>query len=40
MLINPIKFYRPQTIQEAAELYSSLDSVKLLAGGTFVVNNL
>lgn len=40
MLINPIKFYRPQTVKEAVELYSSLDSVKLLAGGTFVVNNL
>ncbi|HBG60839.1 MAG: hypothetical protein A2Y03_07490 [Omnitrophica WOR_2 bacterium GWF2_38_59] len=40
MLINPIKFYRPKTVKEAAELYSSLESVKLLAGGTFVVNNL
>lgn len=40
MLINPITFYRPETVEAATELYSSLERVTLLAGGTFVVNNL
>ncbi len=40
MLLNPFTFHAPESISQAAELYSSLENVKLQAGGTFLLNNL
>ncbi|MBL8013307.1 MAG: FAD binding domain-containing protein, partial [Candidatus Omnitrophica bacterium] len=40
MLLNPISVHSPKTIQEAARLYKSLPDVKLMAGGTFLLNSL
>lgn len=40
MLLNPVTFHSPKTIQEAVQLYDSLDDVKILAGGTFLLNSL
>ena len=40
MLLNPLTFHAPKTLSEAASLYSSLESVKLQAGGTFLLNSL
>jgi len=40
MLIHPLTFYTPTTLLEALNLYSSLGDVRLLAGGTFLLNNL
>lgn len=40
MLLNPFTFHAPESISQAAELYSSLANVKLQAGGTFLLNNL
>ena len=40
MLLNPLTFHAPKTLSEAATLYTSLESVKLQAGGTFLLNSL
>lgn len=40
MLLNPLTFYAPRTLEEALKLYSSLSDVRLLAGGTFLLNSL
>jgi len=40
MLLNPLTFHAPKTLSEAASLYESLESVKLQAGGTFLLNSL
>jgi CO/xanthine dehydrogenase FAD-binding subunit len=40
MLLNPVTVHTPKTIEELNKLYHSLDSVKLHAGGTFLVNSL
>ncbi len=40
MLLNPFSFYSPRTVQEAVRLYGSLTDVKILAGGTFLLNSL
>ena len=40
MLLNPITFHAPQTLEEAISLYSSLAEARLLAGGTFLLNSL
>lgn len=40
MLLNPVSVHSPKTTQEAAKLYSSLSDVKLMAGGTFLLNSL
>lgn len=40
MLLNPLTFHAPTTLAEASSLYNSLESVKLQAGGTFLLNSL
>ncbi len=40
MLLNPLTFHAPTSISEAVSLYSSLENVKLQAGGTFLLNSL
>jgi len=40
MLLNPLTFHAPATAGEAAKLISSLEDVKILAGGTFLLNSL
>ncbi len=40
MLLNPLTFHAPKTVEEAIELYSTLGEVRLLAGGTFLLNSL
>lgn len=40
MFLNPIKFYSPASLKEALQLYKSLSDVRILAGGTFIVNTL
>ena len=40
MLLNPLTFHTPRSLSEAIELYSSLEGVKLQAGGTFLLNHL
>ena len=40
MLLNPLTFHTPTTAAEAAKLYSTLPEVRLLAGGTFLLNSL
>ena len=40
MLLNPLTFHAPQTLQEALKLYQGLENAKLKAGGTFLLNTL
>ena len=40
MLLRPFTFHAPTSITEAAELYANLDDVKIVAGGTFLLNSL
>ena len=40
MLLNPLSFHTPHTLPEAAKLYKDLGDVKILAGGTFLLNSL
>lgn len=40
MLLNSVAFHSPRTLKEAAQLYASLEDVKILAGGTFLLNSL
>lgn len=40
MLLNKFQLHLPTTAKEAAELYKSLEDVKIIAGGTFILNSL
>lgn len=40
MLLNPLTFHSPQSLEEAINLYSGLAEARLLAGGTFLLNSL
>lgn len=40
MLLNPITFHAPQKLSEVIQLYSTLDNIKIHAGGTFLLNAL
>ena len=40
MLLNPVTYHSPTSAREAAKLYSTLSEVRLLAGGTFLLNSL
>lgn len=40
MLLNHLTFHAPTSISEVIRLYSSLEGVKLQAGGTFLLNSL
>lgn len=40
MLLKSFTFHSPPTVAEAAQLYASLEDVKILAGGTFLLNSL
>jgi len=40
MLLNPLTLHSPKTVSEAAKLYKELEDVKVLAGGTFLLNSL
>ena len=40
MLLNPLTFYSPTSLSEALTLYRTLGEVRLLAGGTFLLNSL
>ena len=40
MLLNPLTFHAPTSLKEAIELYTNLESVRLQAGGTFLLNSL
>ena len=40
MLLNPLTFHSPKTVPEAAKLLADLKDVKILAGGTFLLNSL
>ena len=40
MLLNPLTFHAPKTIDEAAKLYKDLPGARLQAGGTFLLNAL
>ena len=40
MLLNSLTYHAPRTTAEAAKLYSELPEVKILAGGTFLLNSL
>ncbi|MFA5060311.1 MAG: FAD binding domain-containing protein [Candidatus Omnitrophota bacterium] len=40
MLLNPLEFHKPATLQAAVKLYSELPDARLLAGGTFLLNSL
>src|SRR5216110_653368 len=40
MLLNVLTFHSPRTLKEATQLYATLGDVKILAGGTFLLNSL
>ena len=40
MLLNPLTFHAPTSLEETLKLYKSLENVKLKAGGTFLLNAL
>ena len=40
MLLNPLIFHSPRTLSQALSLYSTTEDVRLLAGGTFLLNSL
>ncbi len=40
MDLNPFQYHAPQSLKEAADLYFKLSQVKLLAGGTMLLNSL
>ena len=40
MLLNPFTFHAPKSLSQAIDLHSSLENVRLQAGGTFLLNNL
>ncbi len=40
MLLNSLTLHTPRTVSEAARLFKELQEVKILAGGTFLLNSL
>jgi CO/xanthine dehydrogenase FAD-binding subunit len=40
MLLNTLTYHSPKSLKEAMQLYGSLQDVKILAGGTFLLNSL
>ncbi|MDP8266751.1 MAG: FAD binding domain-containing protein [Candidatus Aceula meridiana] len=40
MLLNPFTYHAPSSVKQAAKLYATLADVKILAGGTIVLNTL
>lgn len=40
MILNKFQFHKPENFEEAVRLISTLDSYKLLAGGTVLINRL
>ena len=40
MLLNPLTLHLPKNSIEAAKLYKELEDVKVLAGGTFLLNSM
>lgn len=40
MLLNPLTFHAPTSLKEAMHIYAEEESVKLHAGGTFLLNQL
>ena len=40
MLLNPLTFHAPTTLEEARKLYFSLEHARIQAGGTFLLNAL
>ncbi len=40
MLLNPLTLHLPKTALEAAKMFKELEDVKILAGGTFLLNSL
>ena len=40
MLLNPLTLHLPKSALEAAKLFKELEDVKVLAGGTFLLNSL
>lgn len=40
MLLKPFTLHSPESLSEAVRLYADLPDVRLLAGGTFLLNNL
>lgn len=40
MLLKPLTFHAPKSLPDAAKLFSELPDVKILAGGTFLLNSL
>ncbi len=40
MLLNTLTYHSPKSLKEATQLYGSLQDVKILAGGTFLLNSL
>jgi len=40
MLLNPLTLHTPTSVPEAVKLYTSLENVKIQAGGTFLLNSL
>jgi CO/xanthine dehydrogenase FAD-binding subunit len=40
MLLNTLTYHAPKSLKEATQLYATLGDVKILAGGTFLLNSL
>ena len=40
MLLNPLTFHNPKSVDELLKLYGTLENVRLQAGGTFLLNAL
>ncbi len=40
MLLNELNLHAPKSAHDAAKLFKTLDDVKVLAGGTFILNSL
>ncbi|MCA9405890.1 MAG: FAD binding domain-containing protein [Candidatus Omnitrophica bacterium] len=40
MLLNPLTFHTPDSLEELLKLHSSLENAKIQAGGTFLLNSL
>lgn len=40
MLLKPFKLHTPTTLDSALNLYKGMESVRIQAGGTFLINNL
>ena len=40
MLLKPLTYHAPTSLNEASKLFAELEDVKILAGGTFLLNSL